>query len=420
MRSLLLILAGLLLLAIGCRPVYEAPIPYDFSNKPGSGQFSPAIRRSMEGVYAVSGGGGPFGRQVALKWSYINDGADSVHALTILTGVDAGFFNLEINQTADSLSLTGFWRKLVNQGTGQAALSLLRKRRGQVVPYKGPALAGDTLMLRGTFDTGTSSPRQPLTLTYLRPLNPKPFEVIAHRGGGRTADLLGVSENTLAILQRAARFGATGVEIDVRYTKDSVPVLYHDNRLNQRLIQKNGLSGGISDYTYEQVQTSFRLLYGEQIPTLEQALRTIVDNTDLRFVWIDSKFTGSMVRVQTLQQRFAERARLRGRRLQIVIGLPGTEAVEAYRALPNKANTPILCELEPALARELGAAVWAPRWTLGPQTDEVKAMQAEGRRVFVWTLDDLLFLEKFSNQANLNGILSNYAPAVAYYHYTAQ
>ncbi len=275
-------------------------------------------------------------------------------------------------------------------------------------------------MLRGTFDTGPATAAQPITLTYLRPLNPKPFEVIAHRGGGRTSDLLGVSENTLAILRRAARFGATGVEIDVRYTKDSVPVLYHDNRLNQRLIQKNGLSGGISDYTYDQLQTSFRLLYGEQIPTLEQALLTIVDRTNLSFVWLDAKFTGSMNQVQVLQQTYNERARQRGRKLQIVIGLPGTDAVDAYRALPNKANTPILCELDPALARELNAPFWAPRWTLGPQYDEVNAMQAEGRRVFVWTLDDLPFLEQFSNRANLNGILSNYAPAVAYYHYTAQ
>ncbi|CCH00821.1 glycerophosphodiester phosphodiesterase 1 [Fibrella aestuarina BUZ 2] len=419
MRSCLLNLASLWLLVMGCRPVYEAPIPYDFSNKPGSGPFRTGIRRSMEGVYAVSGGTDTFGEQVVLRWSAVNDGVDSVHTLSILTGVSVGFFNLEIDQTSDSLRLTGFWRTLTNQGTGQAALQLVRKRGGSLLPFNATPQAGDTLALRGTFDTGTGTPARSITLMYRRPLNPKPFEIIAHRGGGRTADLLGVSENSLAILRRAARFGATGVEIDVRYTKDSIPVLYHDNRLNQRLIQKNGLSGGISDYTFEQLQTSFPLLYGERIPTLEQALQTIVDNTDLQFVWIDAKFSGPMDRVQALQQRFNERARLRGRRLQIVIGLPSTDAVAAYRALPNKANTPVLCELDPALVRELGAAVWAPRWTLGPQTDEVRAMQAEGRRVFVWTLDDAPFIEKFVKQANLNGILSNYAPAVAYYHYTA-
>lgn len=420
MRTLLLLLAGLLMAAMtGCRPEYEAPTPYDFSNKPGSGRFSPAIRRTMAGVYSVAGGDEQFGNQAALRWSYVHDGPDTVHTLTILTGIDAGFFNLEINQPADGLNLSGFWRTLVNQGTGQASFTLFRKRQGQLLPYADPALPGDVPVLRGTFDTGTSTP-QSVTLTYLRPLNPEPFEVIAHRGGGRTSDLLGMSENTLAIIRRASRFGATGVELDVRYTKDSIPVLYHDNRLNQRLIQKNGLSGGISDYTFEQLQTSFRLLYGEQIPTLEAALQTIVDNTDLGFVWLDAKFTGPMNRVQTLQQRFSERAQQRGRRLQIVIGLPGADAVASYRALPDKTNTPILCELEPALVRELGATIWAPRWTLGPQYDEVKAMQAEGRRVFVWTLDDLRFIEKFSEQTSLNGILSNYAPAIAYYHYTAQ
>ena len=327
MRALLFILAGLLMaLMMGCRPEYEAPIPYDLSNKPGSGRFSPAIRRAVNGVYSVAGGREPFGSQVALRWSYVYDGPDTVHTLTILTGIDAGFFNLQINQTADSLKLNGFWRTLVNQSSGQASFTLFRKRQEQLLPYAGPALPGDVPVLRGTFDTGTAALAPTITLTYLRPLNPEPFEVIAHRGGGRTSDLLGVSENTLAIIRRAARFGATGVELDVRYTKDSIPVLYHDNRLNQRLIQKNGLSGGVSDYTFEQLQTSFQLLYGEQIPTLEAALQTIVDNTDLGFVWLDAKFMGPMNRVQTLQQRFSERARQRGRRLQIVIGLPGADA----------------------------------------------------------------------------------------------
>ncbi len=124
-------LAGLLgSLAVGCRPVYEAPIPYDFSNKPGSGPFSPAIRRSLDGVYAVTGGNGQFGPQVALKWSYVHDGADTVHTMSLFTGIGAGFFNLEINQTTDSLSLSGFWRTLVNQGTGQISLAVRRKRRG--------------------------------------------------------------------------------------------------------------------------------------------------------------------------------------------------------------------------------------------------------------------------------------------------
>ena len=422
MKSIFLpgLTALLLYVSVSCRPEYEVLTPYDFNNQPGSGRFAPAIRRSMEGVYRVSSvAAGTFGQQVALKWSYIHDGADTVHTLSILTGVDAGFFNLQINRSVSELVLSGFWRKLVNQGTGDVAFTLQRRRQGQLQPYQGSVLPGDTLVLNGSFSTGTGE-SLPITLVYDRPLNPKPFEVLAHRAGGRTSDLLGVSENTVAIIRQAARFGATGIEVDVRYTKDSVPVLYHDNTLNQRLIRKNGLSGTISDYTYEQLQTSFDLIYGEKIPTLDEALQAVVEHTDLDFVYLDSKFTGSMTRVQALQQTYNQRARQLGRRLRIVIGIPNAATADAYQALANKADTPILCELDTALTRRLGAIIWAPRWTQGPQYEKTSTMQAEGREVFVWTLDDLDFLEEFSNPPFLNGILSNYSCTVAYYHYTAQ
>jgi glycerophosphoryl diester phosphodiesterase len=395
-------------------------VPYDFSDKPGSGMFTPAIRRTVNGVYAVSNGSTQFGNQVALRWTYTHDGTDTVHSLSIFSGVSAGFFSLEINQQADSMAVSGFWRQLVNASTGQAHFSIKAKRNGQLLPYTGQSLEGDTLVLDGYYDTGTGSPQQRMTLTYLRPLNPTPFEIIAHRGGGRTSDLLNASENSIRIIRQASRLGAHGVELDVQYTRDSIPVLYHDNKLNLRLVQKNGLSGTINQYTYQQLKTFVRLINGEEIPTLEQALQTVVDNTDLDFVWLDSKFEGPMARVQALQQRYNERARQAGRNLRIVIGLPSTEAIASYQGLANKANTPILCELDTATTRGLGANIWAPRWTLGPQTDEVNAMKAEGRSVFVWTLDETQFIEQFIGEGNFNGILSNYSSTVAYYHYTAQ
>ena len=279
---------------------------------------------------------------------------------------------------------------------------------------------GDTLVLNGLWGNRAAEPTQPLTLTYRRPLNRAPFAILAHRGGGRTSDLLSVSENSLEIIKVASRLGATGIEIDVRYTKDGIPILYHDNTLNLRLIQKNGLEGAVEKYTYKQLQTFVRLINGERIPTVEDALETVLTNTTLNFVWLDTKYIGPMDNVQAIQQKFRQRAIAAGRDLQIVIGLPTQEAVDAYQALPSKDNTPILCELDTAITRNLNARIWAPRWTLGPQTDEVLAMKAENRTVYVWTLDEPKFIEQFISQGRFDGILSNYSPIVAYYHYVGQ
>ncbi|WP_332368870.1 hypothetical protein [Spirosoma telluris] len=138
------------------------------------------------------------------------------------------------------------------------------------------------------------------------------------------------------------------------------------------------------------------------------------------FVWLDTKYIGSMDKVQAIQQKYRQKALQAGRNLRIVIGLPTTEAVDSYKALANKDNTPILCELDTAITRSLDARIWAPRWTLGPQTDEVLAMQAAGLTVFVWTLDEPEFIREFISQNHFNGILSNYSPVVAYYHYIEQ
>lgn len=412
-------LSILLLSLTGCRKDYEAPVPYTFANVPGAGQFTPSVRKAIEGVYAVTTGSGQFGKQVAVKWTYVVTGSDTTHYLSVFTGTDVGYFNFEVVK-ADTMALAGYWRKLVNTETGRARLSIKTTRSGQVRPYRGQLAEGDTLLLDGAFSEKTAEPSQPLRLTYRRPLNTEPFAILAHRSGGRTSDLLPTSENSLDMIKLASRLGATGIEIDVRYTKDGVPILYHDNTLNLRLIQKNGLKGPIENYTYQQLTTLVRLINGEQIPTLEDALETVISNTNLTFVWLDTKYIGPMDKVQVLQQKFRQRAAQLGRKLQIVIGLPTQDAVDSYKALADKSNTPILCELDTAITRSLGAKIWAPRWTLGPQTNEVQAMKAEGRTVFVWTLDEPKFIDEFINQGQFNGILSNYSPTVAYYHYTKQ
>ena len=379
-----------------------------------------AVRQSIEGVYTVTDGSSQFGSQVALKWTYVLNGADTTHYLSVFTGRDAGFFNLEIDPKADSLALNGYWRKLVNAATGLTRLTVRMKRNGQVQAYNSRLIEGDTLLIDGVYGEEKATPNQKLTLTYSRPLNPRPFAILAHRSGGRTSDLLPASENSVEIIKLASRLGATGIEIDVRYTKDGVPILYHDDNLNLRLIQKNGLTGPIEEYTYQQLSTLVRLVNGEKIPTLEEALETVVNNTPISFVWLDTKYIGPMEKVQAIQQKYQQKATLAGRDLRIIIGLPTTQAVDQYRALATKENTPVLCELDTAITHSVGARIWAPRWTLGPQTQEVLAMKADGYRVFVWTLDEPKFIEEFVGQNNFDGILSNYSSVVAYYHYTEQ
>jgi len=87
------------------------------------------------------------------------------------------------------------------------------------------------------------------------------FRLIGHRGAP-----LYVVENTIESFEKAISCGATGLEFDVRATKDGMPVIFHDEDL-RRLA---GINRKISDLTLEEVHNIN--LSGFRIPTLEEVL----------------------------------------------------------------------------------------------------------------------------------------------------
>ncbi|GGU43074.1 glycerophosphodiester phosphodiesterase [Streptomyces lavendofoliae] len=98
-----------------------------------------------------------------------------------------------------------------------------------------------------------------------RPPLPRPVTAVGHRG-----DPYRVRENTLASLRSAFARGADAVEIDVRLTRDGVPVLLHDDSLKR-------LWG--ADLPLERVTLDrLRALTGpEGVPTLGEALEAVGD-----------------------------------------------------------------------------------------------------------------------------------------------
>ncbi len=110
-------------------------------------------------------------------------------------------------------------------------------------------------------------------------------EVVAHRGSSMRAP-----ENTMAAIDLAIEENSDGVEIDVQFTSDGVPILFHDSRIARTTDSQ--LNRRISDLTYEEVQaldagswfsSEFE---GERIPTLAEALEAIKGNA---VAYIDMK-----------------------------------------------------------------------------------------------------------------------------------
>ncbi len=424
MKNRILIIWLFAIWGSSCRKTYEAPLPD--TNWPlfndSAGQTLPAsVRHAMEGVYRIRDGAPIFGEEAILKWSYLAHGKDTSFYLSFFCSTDIAFIISEAKIFGDSILVNGYWRKMLNTQTGIARFTISFAGGTRQLLSPSPVILPDSILLNGQFGTGSSSPSRKMVLSYLRPLyNGTPFEIMAHRGGGRTSDLLPVAENSVGMIEFAGRLGATGVEVDTQLTLDSIPVLYHDNTLNLRLIQKDGLVGSVGDYTYQQLNTFVRLTDGEPIPTLREALDAVVYNTALRFVWLDTKDGEPLQQIRQIQAEYIRKAAAAGRSVEILIGIPSQTEENRFRELPDYENIPSLCELSPGDAQLINSRVWAPRWTLGLQNEAVGQVHAAGRKAFAWTLDVPDYISQFISNGNFDGILSDYSPLVAYYYYDRQ
>lgn len=99
------------------------------------------------------------------------------------------------------------------------------------------------------------------------PSGPAP-KVVAHRGAWNLTDRI---ENTLAAFREAQRLGAWGIELDLRFTKDGMPVIAHDPDL-LRCHKRPDL---IADMSFEELGLTAPLVCG---------LRDVVAITGLHFM----------------------------------------------------------------------------------------------------------------------------------------
>ncbi|XP_062244036.1 glycerophosphodiester phosphodiesterase 1 [Platichthys flesus] len=98
---------------------------------------------------------------------------------------------------------------------------------------------------------------------------------VAHRGGGHDAP-----ENTIAAIREARKNGAGGVELDLEFSADGVPILMHDETVDRTTNGSGPLSQmRLSDLRKLDAAAKHRLsekFAGETIPTLEEAVEECI------------------------------------------------------------------------------------------------------------------------------------------------
>jgi glycerophosphoryl diester phosphodiesterase len=364
------------------------------------------VQLKMDGKYIVLDGKDLLGNTVACRW--IRE-SWCIHAdYDVVYGEFAGGFN------DSSLEFNGYIR-LVRSGSGSKVSLVINAEEGGRELSNGGQPA--EIIIRGETTDGVK-----ITLKRIGDLSNEAsaYGVLAHRGGGRNAERLGYSENSIEMILHSEIMGATGVEIDIKRTKDGKIILFHDDTFSPRTVKGAYLLGKVENFDLKQIKVFGKLIYGETIPTLSEALNAIIDETNLNTVWLDTKDPESVDEAIRIQSEAIIYAGTKGRQVKILLGIPSQEVLNAYNASSGRNTTPILIELSPDIVLSSSyptCEAWGPKWTIGISESNITSVRSLGKKVFVWTIDMRDFISDFLKDGKADGILSNYPSLVSGMNY---
>jgi len=209
--------------------------------------------------------------------------------------------------------------------------------------------------------------------------------VIGHRGAAARAP-----ENTLAGLRRAKALGCSWVEFDVRLTRDGVPVLCHDPKLD-RTTDGTGLVSARSFVAIRDCDAGRRFapeFAGERVPALDEALTLAAELGLAANIEIKSE----RGRDYATAAAVAAALRRAGKRAPpVLVSSFQQPAMAAIRALAPHVPRGVLFHLVPRrwheTAHRLGcAAIGADHRRLWP--GRVAAIREAGYPLLAYTVND--------------------------------
>jgi glycerophosphoryl diester phosphodiesterase len=226
------------------------------------------------------------------------------------------------------------------------------------------------------------------------------------------------------------RTGSNAVEIDVRATRDGVPVLFHDPGLSSALVRGLFCNGKLSQLSLAELRGNCELRYGETIPTLEEALAAIVDATELEGVYLDVKVPEAILPTARIANQVLSELERRNsnddpsddRNLGIVVAIVSEENLQAWHSAKavlqaeGRQVPPCLVEYDPDLVLSEGCVAWGPTWTGGPQTGEVERLRQAGAMTVFWTINQTDFIDQYLKRSMPNGIITSRA-ALLFHRY---
>lgn len=185
-------------------------------------------------------------------------------------------------------------------------------------------------------------------------------------------------ENSFRAIQAAVELKADGFECDLRMTKDSVIVLFHDDDL-KRLC---GVNTSIENSTWPELQ-KLRILYREPICRIEEILEAFPDTVANFEIKASSK---ALLVVDALRDLFAKYSTSKPR----MISSFSYEVLKHAHALQLDQSirlSPIFKSPKDPLCQKIGKAEWTYSWNMFHQNLENIEDRAP-KPLWLWTMNE--------------------------------
>jgi glycerophosphoryl diester phosphodiesterase len=377
------------------------------------------LKSGLEGMFSVNKGSALLGDKASI--------ITSPGTVSVLTDKNAGYAVLGAACLPDQrVVVEGYWQYPTRADAGLVRVFVGPAEVAQAF-CNGETPTPDTnFTLTGSYGDGNDIPTKPLELRWSNELKKwrDTFYTVAHHGACEATDHCGVSPNSIESIRLAERIGSNAAELDVRATRDGIPILFHDPTMSASLVRGLFCNGAVKDLSLAELRASCLMRYGEQIPTLEAALDMMVNETELSGVYLDEKTPEGVMPSARLAQKVLEDLKLRsdGRKFAPLIGIPTDEVLDAWHTAKSKLLTenadrvaqgqePLAipdCLLEYDVDKTIdeGCVAWGPTWTEGPQPENVQKLRDHGIGTIFWTINESDFIEGFLTTSKPNGIIT--------------
>jgi glycerophosphoryl diester phosphodiesterase len=416
-RRLLGLGAATALVLASCESAPDAHVPMfsDGGLLRGGRALSREQLYLFEGGFALSQGADLLGDDLSVKTTR--------GTISLLSDRNAGFALLGAACLPDDrVVVEGYWQYPTRTEAGLVRLFVGPEELAHQLCLGQVPVPSPELELRGYYGNDDEFPALPLALHWQAELKPwrGRFFTVAHHGACEPTDHCGVAPNSLETLRLADRIGSNAVEVDVRATRDGIPILFHDPALSSALVSGLFCNGAIPDLSLAELRGNCALRYGEAIPTVGEALRSLIDETEIEGVYLDVKVPEAMlptarVAAQVLAELEARNTNADARddrSFGIVVAITTDDNLRAWHSMKATFEAeglrvpPCLLEYDPDLVLSEGCVAWGPTWTDGTRVEDVQRLREAGAMTIFWTINQSEFIDKYLTRAVPNGIIS--------------